>query len=380
MRWLALCAAAQGFSNIGIVAFQKDLELHKEFRFGVARKLAGFVVTLTLAYSIHSYWALVAGTISSALVGVALSYRMHPYRPRLTFEARGELFHFSKWMLINNILIFFSHRSTDLVIGRYVGAPALGIYNVAYEISNLPTTELVFPISRAVFPGYAKMSVRLDELRQGFLDVLAVILLFVIPAGLGILVLAEPLVYVILGEKWVEAIPLIQLLSVFGVLRASVSNTGAVYMALGIPKVITFLAFLFLVLMFAALAVLVPRYGALGAAAAVLFAASVQVPISFVVVSRTLVLPAVAILQTLWRPSVAGLAMMAIVAWLERHFAGGSVDNLAQIAALVPLGATVYGAMVLGLWLLSGRPKGAETVLLTAASSTFRRAKPRESL
>src|SRR4029079_6812925 len=137
-------------------------------------------------------------------------------------------------------------------------------------------------------------------------------------------------------------------------------------------KVITFLAFLFLVLMFAALAVLVPRYGALGAAAAVLFAASVQVPISFVVVSRTLVLPAVAILQTLWRPSVAGLAMMAIVAWLERHFAGGSVGNLAQIAALVPLGATVYGAMVLGLWLLSGRPKGAETVLLTAASSTFR--------
>jgi O-antigen/teichoic acid export membrane protein len=96
-------------------------------------------------------------------------------------------------MLVNNVLIFLSHRSTDLVIGRITGAPALGLYNIAYEISNLPTTELVFPISRAVFPGYAKMAASLEDLRQGFLDVLSVIVLFAVPAGLGIMVVSEPL-------------------------------------------------------------------------------------------------------------------------------------------------------------------------------------------
>lgn len=167
MYALALCTAVQGFDNIGIVAFQKDLEFHKEFWLGLARKLAGFVTTVGLAYLYTSYWALIAGVLAMRVTSLVLSFTMHPYRPRLCWEAAGELFNYSKWLLLNNILIFLNNRGTDFIIGRVSGARSLGLYAVSYELANLPTTELVYPISRAVFPGYARLAGDLKQLQIG---------------------------------------------------------------------------------------------------------------------------------------------------------------------------------------------------------------------
>lgn len=377
MRWLALYAALQGFTNIGIVAFQKDLELHKEVRLGILRKLIGFSVTISLAFALRDYWALVAGQIASVIAGVALSYRLHPYRPRFTLAARKDLFRFSAWMLVNNVLIFLMHRTTDLVLGRSAGAQALGTYSIAYEISNLPTTELVFPISRAVFPGYSKMAASVEDLRRAFLDVLSVILLFVVPAGLGIAVLAEPLVYGLLGEKWKEAIPLIQVLAIFGVLRAASSNSGAVYLALGIPRVLTYVTLLFLTLMGAGLWLLVPAHGAAGAALAMLIAAAIQVPVGFVVVASRLGLSPASLLGVFWRPLAGGLIMAIALVLTQHQLASLGVGHVVQLLALGPLGLGLYPASVLMLWRLAGRPNGGETYLMPLGSAFLSRFKQR---
>ncbi len=377
MRWFAVYAALQGFNNIGIVAFQKDLELHKEFSFGVTTKLVAFTVTLLLAYALRSYWALVAGTMASTITGLALSYWMHPYRPRLSLAARGELFHFSKWMLINNALIFLIHRSADLAIGKLVGAQALGTYSIAYEISNLPTTELVFPISRAIFPGYSKMAGSLQELRRGFVDVLSIILLFVVPAGVGICVLAEPLVRAVLGTKWEAAIPLVQMLSVFGVLRASTSNCGAVFLALGIPRVLTYLTLLFLAIMLPAFWIWVPMYGAAGAAKGLVVAASIQMPVVFAIVARSIGLGLPALLSVAWRPLLAAALMAAAIETLRGHLAAEQAGDLMLLSVLVPFGVAVYTAGVFALWSVVGRPAGGEALFLDAGRMLVKRIKRR---
>ena len=66
---IALNCSIQGFGNIGVVAFQKDLDLQKEFRLGVTKKLVAFCVTVTVAYLLRSYWALLAGMIASSTIG-----------------------------------------------------------------------------------------------------------------------------------------------------------------------------------------------------------------------------------------------------------------------------------------------------------------------
>jgi O-antigen/teichoic acid export membrane protein len=306
-----------------------------------------------------------------------LSYRLHPYRPRFSLAARKELFHFSSWLLINNVLTFFMHRTTDLVLGRALGSGPLGVYNVAYEISNLPTTELVFPVSRAVFPGYSKMASNIDELRRAFLDVLSVVLLVVAPAGLGIASVAEPLVHVMLGEKWLDAVPLIQVLGVFGVLRASSANSGAMYLALGVPRLLALMTTLFLVMMGLALWVLVPAYGTLGAAFSMLFASATAVPAIFVVIARRLGLSLPAFLSVVWRPACSAVIMAGAVTFLQQQLVAFAVRPIVQLAVLSLIGAAIYLSCVLALWRLAGRPRGGETYLMPLGTAVLGRIKQR---
>lgn len=371
VRWLAVYAAAQGFANIGVVAFQKELTFHREFQLGMIKRLASFTITVGLAFTLRSYWALIVGTTCSALIGVLLSYRMHPFRPKFDLSGRAELFNFSKWMLLNNMLIYLIHRSTDLVIGRVAGSQALGTYNIAYEISNLPTTELVFPITKAVFPGYSQMAHDPVQIRNGFMDVLSALLILVVPAGLGIMAIAEPLVSVMLGERWTAAIPLVQILSIVGVLRASTSNTGAIYMALDRPRILTYLSLLYLALMGAALALLVPRLGAIGAAYAVLFAAGLQIPIGFVVLCRTINLSAAVLTGAMWRPLVSAILMTVTIAEARTWLSGQGMMDPAQLMILAPLGVAVYAVTLITLWMLAGRPSGGEQMLLPFAQSAL---------
>ncbi|MEZ5504066.1 MAG: lipopolysaccharide biosynthesis protein, partial [Halioglobus sp.] len=242
MYVLALGRLVTGTANIGMVAFRKDLQFHKDFQYEVTKKLAGFTTTMIMAYTLRSYWALIGGMITGSVVGVGLSYLMQSYRPRFSLEATGELFHFSKWLLINNMLLFLVHQSSSFIIGKIGGPHELGVFTVSNEISNLPSTDLVAPINRAIFPGYAKMSSQLSILRQGYVNVFSAITYFVLPAGVGIVLLAEPIVHLMLGAKWAEAVPLIQILAISGTIAALQTNQGSVYLSLGRPRMLTMLA------------------------------------------------------------------------------------------------------------------------------------------
>ncbi|MCF6339026.1 MAG: lipopolysaccharide biosynthesis protein [Gammaproteobacteria bacterium] len=346
MHFLALATLIQGFENIGIVAFRKELNFRKEFKFLLIQKIVSFLVTISLAFIFKNYWALIAGIITSKLAGLVISYMMHPYRPRFSLAKASELFHFSKWMLINNILIFVNIRGIDFVVGKMAGTQALGIYSVSYEISNLPTSELVFPITRAVFPGYAKMSNDIVMLKKGFLDVFSLVALFTVPIGTGITILADPLVQVFLGEKWLDSIPLIQALAIAGIFRALQANTGAIYLALGIPKIITYLSIFNVLLIYPAIIWALSSSGVLMAAWAIATIAFLSMPINFIVLSRKLNLNLLQIISLLWRPVVSSLLMATVV--LSALTLWGETSSiltlLIQLILLSAIGAATYFA------------------------------------
>lgn len=375
MYALALCTAVQGFDNIGIVAFQKDLEFHKEFWLGLARKLAGFVTTVGLAYLYTSYWALIAGVLAMRVTSLVLSFTMHPYRPRLCWEAAGELFNYSKWLLLNNILIFLNNRGTDFIIGRVSGARSLGLYAVSYELANLPTTELVYPISRAVFPGYARLAGDLKQLREAFVQVIGLVALLTIPAGLIIGLLAEPVVRVLLGTKWLDAVPLIQALAVFGVVRSLHGPTGSIYLALGKPRFIAALQLVQLVAALGLMVFLVPPYGPLGAAWALIGGASLAMTVNYVTALRELNMPARALMAVLWRPLLSSAATVLVVGLgLTRWPVGaGALDDVLRLAAFVVLSAGVYVICIGFGWLAVRRPAGAEAQILSFLAARLRR-------
>jgi O-antigen/teichoic acid export membrane protein len=372
--FLAIGYFAQGFENIGVVDFRKTMQFNKEFKFLFLKKFSAFSVTVPLAFFIQNYWALVAGMIVGRIVGLALSYIMHPYRPRLSLAAKNELFNFSKWLLLNNVLTFFRFRFVGFIIGRLSGSHALGIYNVAFDISNLPTTEMIAPINRAVLPGYSKISENLKALRQGFLNVISVIALFALPAAAGIAVSAELIVKVLLGPKWLEAIPIIQILAYFGAVTAMQSNIAAVFLSLKNPKVLTMLSIAYLILLLPLMIFFTLKNGALGAAQSYIITALTMMPVFYIVTFKYINLKFLDFLTMVWRPMVSVFAMHYCVfyalIWLQD---GSKIENpILLLLIAIFVGVFSYSIVLLVLWVLSSKPEGAESFLLEKTKNFLR--------
>jgi O-antigen/teichoic acid export membrane protein len=366
MYVLAVAAFAQGFQNIGVVAFRKEMEFHKEFRFLAGKKLAGFLVTIPLAFMWRNYWALVLGIVASRIAGIVLSYYAHPYRPRPSLAARHEIFHFSKWLVANNISNFGRDRASDFVIGRLVGPQALGLYSIAYEIATLPMTELVAPVNRAVFPAYAKLSNDLAELRRRYLQVVSMVAFVALPAAVGIGLTADLFVPLLLGPNWVGAARLIEILAVGGGIGALQSSSWAVFLALGKARTVAFLGLSSLAVMIPLLLFLTLSLGAEGAAFAFLSIMIFLVFVTYALLLKDLALPLRDLLRSFWRPLIAIVVMTAVVLGLRSQWTG-EVDVSVQVlhfGVAVTFGAATYAAVVTFLWLCAGRPEGAERLVL----------------
>ncbi len=367
LRLVVTCLAAlpfaTGFENVGTVEFRKQLQFDKEFKFIFAKKLASFVVVVPLAVAFRNYWALVIGVITGRLAGVVLSYLLQPYRPRMSLAARHELFDFSKWLMLNNITQFLLQRAPDIIIGKISGPGGLGLFNVSHEIAYMPSNELVAPINRAVFPGYARKSGSLETLRKGFLDVMSVIGLFMIPAAIGMFVTAELLVPVVLGQKWLGAEPLIRLLAIAGLLFAFQTNPTYVYFALGKPRVVSMLTILYVILLQPLMVFATHRAGPLGAAWAYVGTAAVVLPITYGILLRELRMGIGPLFARFWRPVTAagamGVAAHALVRHVSRHPSGTGV-RLGELLLVVVTGVVVYVVSIAALWRWSGGGEGGE--------------------
>ena len=370
---LALATFIEGFQNIGIVRFLKDLRYHMEFIFMVAIKVSMFAITIPCAFMLRNYWALVAGLLGGAIMRLVLSYLMERYRPRLNLSKWREIIHFSKWLLVTNVVQYATLRSANFVLGKILGSQALGFYVMAYEISTLATSQLVAPIRRALLPGYAKLAEDPKKLGEGFIDTLALILLVGVPVAAGIGLIAEPLVLVMLSDKWIESTPLLQILALYGVLNVCTANSGPVYIALGRPAINAFIYIAGLVVLLPLLIWGTNVAGAQGAAWAMTASAAVLMATNTVTVIRLLRLSPLSIFKATWRTFVSVGVMAAAVAGLQEAWPVPDVflERLALLLSCTFLGVVVYTAVHLALWRLCGLPAGAEQhVFTTVAKAT----------
>lgn len=364
MRVLAIGWLVQGLENVGPVAFRRELEFNKEYWFLSAKKLAAFAVTIPLAIWLRSYWALVVGIVAGKFLSAWLSYAVHPFRPRFSLKGARELFAFSRWLFVNNVLFFLNQRTSDVVIGRLAGAQALGLYNLSFEISNMPTTELAAPINRAVLPGYAQLYRETGTLAQSYVAVIGLIALLSIPAGAGIAAIAAPFVTVVLGPKWLDAIPLIQILAFYGCVASLGTNTGVVMMAVGRPHLMTAMALTHVCVLVPALVIATRTWGLAGAALAVLAATVLVLPLNFAILARVLGAGAMDLVRPLWRPVLGAAAMYGVVRLVLGRLGAAGAGEGVQLAAGIATGVVAYVVAVAILWAVAGRPEGAETTIL----------------
>jgi len=364
---LALARAIGSLENPGIIGFRKDLEFDREVTFLLIKRLAASLVfTIPLALVLRSYWALAIGNLLSACFAVALSYVVHPYRPRFSIAGAGDLMSFSKWLLFSSILQFLHGRAADLIVGRVAGASALGAFTVAQEIARVPANEISAPVHRAVFPGYAKLAADREDLRRAYLRVASLLVLIVVPAGTGLALLAEPAVAMLLGSAWMAAVPLVELLAFNAVLNVLLGSGHYVNLAVGMARSTSCVLAAHVAISLPLMLVLAPARGAAGAAAALLIASIVVAPLNFALLAKAIRLHWRDVWAFMWRPALGTLTMSGVLITLRSRLAwtDGVAARIGYVAVLVLTGLAVYAAVVLLLWRLRRAPDGAEAWVL----------------
>lgn len=359
---LACGFVLQGFSNIGTVKFRREMRFDQEFKFLLSKRMASLLVTIPLAIYLRNYWALVIGQVAGTVLSLVMSYVVSSYRPRFSTAAKNDMFHSSAWLVLNNFILFLHNRAPSFVIARISGAQWVGVYSVSSEISLLPSNELVAPINRAAFPGYAKAAHDMDKLRDSFLKVIGSIALIALPASVGIVSVAELLVPAALGWKWVDAIPIIQILAIYGLIKALQTNISYIYLVLGMTKRITLILTAQVIMQTTALIPAVYLYGVKGAAWSYLGTSIILIPVNQHLVAKCLNLSATRFCRELARPLAASLAMMATVVAIKSQLVLRAVtlDYVLALLLCIVSGALVYVVTIYILWRIAGRPDGPE--------------------
>jgi lipopolysaccharide exporter len=370
-----------GFENIGIVEFRRRMDFRPEFIFMASRRVIAFVIGLAAAILLRSYWALVIGMIAGRAAGVALSYLMNGYRPTLSLGSARDLVGFSSGILAVNVLAAGIARVPHFFVGRQYGPQVLGAYTIGSELAYMPSNELIAPINRAVFPGYSRLTHDVAKLREAYLSVVSVIVLAVLPASVGVAVIADPLVMVLLGSQWMGAVPVIQVLAGAGAIAAIVSNNGSAYMALGRTWILPAVLASRLAAMFALLFTLPAGLGSLGVAYAELGAYALSLLVGLPVLFRAMQISLAQYFAGFWRPAVASAVMgFGVAKTIELIGSGaGSFDTLPQLLSGVAVGVVAYVVLVAILWLLSGQPPGAEAFVVSRAKALMGRLRPQHS-
>jgi O-antigen/teichoic acid export membrane protein len=368
---LSLGPIFRSLENIGVVAFRKDLDFKKEFWFQVSRKIAAFAITVPLAFILHSYWALVAGTLVSKGGGSLMSYFQQSFRPKWSLKEVPSLMRFSRWLILNNFVSFLKERSTDFILGRMFGPAPLGVYNVNYEFAAMPSNEVGMPINRALLPGFAKLAGDLKAISRAILNSFGIVAMLAIPAGAGICAVAPFLVPVVLGEKWISGVPVMELLSINSAINVFHASTATALIATGNPFAATRVNMVFVAVMIPGIILLAHKFGPIGAAYAIFLACLICTPIYLWQLRKYAGVGYKDFARVVLRPTLSSAAMIAVVRMALPGYVLGMSHLRAGLilAGGVAVGAVVYLAAMLALWSLMGRPDGAERQILSRVSS-----------
>lgn len=367
---MALSMFLDGLANPGIADFRRTLRFHKDFQYNVIIQLVGVVATLLSAWFFRSYWALLTGALTRSIASLILSYRMHPYRPRFSLVARHEMFGFSFWNMWRSVAQFMVGRADRLVIGAFFSPTITGFYAVTGELAGMAVYEFLHPIGRALFPSLAASQLEGKQAvtRASFIFNSAATLALALGGGLS--ALAEPVMSLVYGQKFVAAAPMLTIFALVAAVSGFGQPVGQLMIVRGKTRDMALLSILqggISIAIISALAV---------AGASIMTIVMAKWVLEILTLMRLFYL--LRFIQgltwkamvTSWvRPVIACLIMYSVL-WLFRQHILPLHAGLTVLVG-VPLGALVYCSALFLLWYLMRSPPGIESKVLELFKRKF---------
>jgi PST family polysaccharide transporter/lipopolysaccharide exporter len=347
-RVLALTLVVRGAMTVPATLLERELAFDKRARGDLAGITAQAVVSVACAAAGLGVWSLVAGQLTSIVVQASVYWAFSPFRPspRLaSWSMLRELGRYGRHITASNVILLVNDNADNAVIGRLLGASSVGVYNLAWRLSNLPATTISFIISRVTFAVYSTLQDDVEQFRAVFLTTLRRIAFLSIPLSLGILIAADPIVVGMFGEPWRPAVVPLQILAIFGMSRTVAGATSAVFQASGRPQLNAQIGVWHSAVLFSSLYLLARPYGVRGVAWAEVIASVASTLPCYFFALKILELPLRELASELTKPAACAAAVAA--ALLATKVGVSSLPAVLQLGILTAVGFAAYGAGIL---------------------------------
>ena len=196
--------------------FTKRMDFKSQSKASVSAVLISGGVGVFMAYHGFGVWALVAQGLVNNFVNTLSLWLMSSWKPALIFsvESFKELYAFGSRLLFTGLLSTVYINLYTLVIGKFFTSTQLGFFNRMQNIAVFPSRNITSIMSRAIYPKQCNLQDDNVALFNNYMQLLSLSSFFIFPFMGGLAVLSKPLISFLLGEKWIEAWPLLALLSI----------------------------------------------------------------------------------------------------------------------------------------------------------------------
>ncbi len=345
LRVLALTMVISAFGEVQFSLLAKSLSFRERLLPDLVPTVVYGVVAIGLALQNMGVWSLVIAKIVDSTLTSLLAWAVVPwYRPKLRFdrqEAR-ELLDYGKHIVGSSVLVYFITNLDNTFVGRVLGQEQLGFYGTAYTQANLPARQISSVIGQVLFPAYSQIKDDVEFMRRAFFRTLHYVALLAAPLTVAMVAFADPFINMVYGSTWAPAIRPLQILAVYGLLRALAVNMGSVFRAAGKPHWLTYIAVWRLAVMGILLYPATKYYGIVGASVLSSVVSIVDFFISATLTANVVRGKLNDYVRALWLPLIVSLLSGLVAVWSYQQMSGPH-----NFIALVLAGAVMVGIYTL---------------------------------
>ncbi|HUG49090.1 MAG TPA: lipopolysaccharide biosynthesis protein [Candidatus Limnocylindria bacterium] len=304
--------------------------------------VGGGAAGVFLALAGYGVWALVVQQLLTAVLSAVALMVASPWRPRPNFSRRHfrDLFGYGANIVGGDLLGYFTRYSDNLLIGAVLGTPALGHYAIAYRILDAGN-HLLHGIARKVaFPALSRLQHEPTRLQAAYFRITRVTAGVVLPAYVGMALVAPELIRAVFGGKWDEAVPVAAVLFLVGPALAVQGFGVTLLSVVGRPDIALRLRLVNTITAVTGFALAV-SFGIVAVAAAFVVRGYLMVPLQLFFQRRYAGIPTRAYLSRL-RGTVAATVLMAGAVLAAKWLMHPRVDNVVLLLVEFGVGAAAY--------------------------------------
>jgi O-antigen/teichoic acid export membrane protein len=222
LRVVGLGLPLVAFRVVPDALLRQRIQLDRVSRAEVAAGLLTIPVVVGMAWAGTGVWALVAGALATPLVQGAATFTLVRWKPGFQVGGRRvrDILDYSLAMLGSRVCWAVYEQADSFVLGKAAGDAVLGFYSMAKQLALLPVEKVSGMVNQLATPVMAELQADREGLRAAFLRAVRLVAWAAFPLCIGLMLVARDLVEVVLTEKWIRSVPVIQLLCIYALIRS----------------------------------------------------------------------------------------------------------------------------------------------------------------